>query len=427
MEGTITFRPDESGHAFDDDHPCPEDLYADYTIAKIKAGIQWADRRLRLRPFPNAAKFLILYKDACFDFLHNDSSSAIDLVRRIDEIRRYESDFPIPIRHFPTSLLPSKILQLRRYVFWARYGEYAKAIHNLIRRDPSQQLRTEKWGAFEDEPDLWKNVSQALRKEATEKDKKKLLRLGPTQYAMYLACRQLGVNEDSTVKMIDTHVARGSKLIERGFSAELKDNPDDICYLLFDDLQDLGSVVPPTWDDEELSMRAAIQTMRDEWFEHRWDDHYPGTWTCEGAILEVPKGDRNKGKERQYQKDLAAKAIERYALRKYSSFERQRLREDKTHTNISSHRENFTGDTVDGGWLVVPKAGSSVEDHKNPAEAAAEYYTLHHIRKRKLAWKRMLKQCEHEHRGLNRHYLPTIPGQCQINRAVSAYFMKHEH
>lgn len=369
------------------------------------------------------------------------------MVRRIDEIRRYESDFPIPIRHFPTSLLPSKILQLRRYVFWARYGEYAKAIHNLIRRDPSQQLRTEKWGTFEDEPDLWKNVSQALRKEATEKDKKNLLTLGPTQYAMYLACRQLGVNEDSTVKMIDTHVARGSKLIERGFSAELKDNPNDIRYLLFDDLQDLGSVVPPTWDDEELSMRAAIQIMKDEWFERRWDDHYPGTWTCGRAILEVPgdwdwpesfwevrledtgKGrvDRNKGKERQYQKDLAAKAIERYALRKYSSFERQRLREDKTHTNIGSHRENFTGDTVDGDWVVVPKAGSSVEDPKNPVEAAAECYTLHHIRKRKLAWKRMLKQCEHEHRGINRHYLPTIPGQCQVNRTVSAYFMKDEH
>lgn len=60
MEGTITFCPNQSGHTFDDDHPFPEDLYADYTIAKIKAGIQWAERRLRLRPFPNAAKFLIL-------------------------------------------------------------------------------------------------------------------------------------------------------------------------------------------------------------------------------------------------------------------------------------------------------------------------------------------------------------------------------
>lgn len=185
--------------------PRPELHPKDYSDARVRAGIDFADRRLRSvkrKPSPILQKLLLIYKGACSEFLYQKERK-FENVRQnklLSEIRNYEEEMARrpwvnAVGDEFTGSLQRELIKLRRLQFFARYGDYTQRVAHQL-RNSSRRAQTENWreisGAFQ-----WSDISQRITVEGDHWElygSSKGIDDVKTTYAVYQSCQQTGLD-----------------------------------------------------------------------------------------------------------------------------------------------------------------------------------------------------------------------------------------
>ncbi|KAL9579894.1 MAG: hypothetical protein Q9203_006520 [Teloschistes exilis] len=158
------------------------------------------------------------------------------------------------------------MIKLRRYVVWARYGDYASHVTAILRdkskeAEPTPFAAEEKSGQY-----LWKDVSLRLRQEESAyrqyvfQDQS----LVKTTHAGYTAANRAGIDFDTIITPIH-HFAGPNSAFHNGLKEELEEGRSNTtAHHIFNDLKDLSSLCPPELAEQELRMRVILEALRDE-------------------------------------------------------------------------------------------------------------------------------------------------------------------
>ena len=292
--------------------PGPLSSVAEYTPQRLIERADYADARLTSTtrvPTPNTAKLLTLYKDACMDLhleLEDKEISQAEQAERAEEIRGYDQNFSDHewLCENPASAIVQNVLKLRKYTYWARYGDYAGHMASQLRKKAGSAKT-----AFSETISgqfLWTDISQEIKNEAPYYNENcfREIQTVATTFAVYDACVHIGINSDNMINLIHMYADR-NKAFQRGLKEMLEGRKYfDIAKSIFDDLNELPSIMPPELSDDESAMRALLEQLRDEWFDISSDPNEPQTWIRKPAIDEAYNA-LQKSKQIREQHDLS--------------------------------------------------------------------------------------------------------------------------
>lgn len=109
-------------------------------------------------------------------------------------------------------------------------------------------------------------------------------KLAPTKYAMYEACQTISINMDSMIQMIQLY-AESPNTFDHGIIETIKEfKLASVARYVFDDLNELASVYPPSLSKQEGVMHAVLEELRDVWFSSSYAPNQPGGWNCTGNL-----------------------------------------------------------------------------------------------------------------------------------------------
>lgn len=280
--------------------PQPELLLESYTIERVQEGVAYAEQRMCSTnvPSPNVTKLLATYKSACQDFLIRSGSETgfeeWTKTALLKEIRTYEERMPeifwfTRIDDEETQSFQASLLKLRRFQYYARYGDYAQKLASKLRITPCEE-KAEDWELLSREYP-WRILSDKLREEKPIWKKHRMSakadRVQTTRYVRN-ACIILGADFDQMEQAIHTRGDRNEALcssvgtlLEKGLCSKLAE-------MISTDLNDLSSIFPLELKHEETLIRAILLELKDRWFLIEQEDHpfYPpaSSWQPRGRL-----------------------------------------------------------------------------------------------------------------------------------------------
>ena len=392
--------------------PVPLSSVAEYTPQRLIERADYADARLTSTtrvPTPNTAKLLTLYKQACMDLhleLEDEEISQAERTKKAEEIRGYDQEFSDQewFRENPASAIPENLLKLRKYTYWARYGDYAGHMASQLRKKAGSAktaFSEANSGQF-----LWTDISQNIKKEEPSYKENCFRKIDTvtTTFAVYEACVHIGIDSDNMINLIHMYADR-NKAFHKGLKEMLEGQKFlSIAKCIFDDLNELPSICPPELSDDESAMRALLEQLRDEWFDISSNPNEPEAWIRKPAIEEAYNA-LQKSKQAREQHDLSI--AQRAENRKIA------LDEDidlllQAATNPEDGKLLKKGPTS-------PTTNKSGKSKKRKASQPID------VSNRSEAWKTIRKQQQQLHGDV----LETLSKQREVNRIFSAYRAKY--
>ncbi len=376
--------------------PTPESNCSAYTKDRIKKGISYATQRLNSvhrKPPPNTERILIVYRGAYQSFLAAlaQGENEQELRYILHEIRAMESDLCTKVWHETAKTdkiqaLQEDILQLRRMVFYMRYGDYtAKVTQNL--RPGAQAYSLDVWRPISD-ASKWTQVDNAIRAEWADWEKKgtKAPDIGETKIieAVWTACNLIGLDFEQMLVVIRTYAERNvlfdgrfADLLEKGKSGAL-------AQAIHGDLEDLSKVTPTDMMVEEDYIRAIVVELRDRWFDVDFFEtpDQSGGWRSTLALKEdavAVRGAKEEGRE-MHEEVVAKAAAERL----------RELEEEETLTDQLQKMPTSTKSLPTFGLL--PK--SPIKKGQRKRSQASETFNSDNRRK---VWKQIHRAHEFAH------------------------------
>ena len=209
---------------------------------------------------------LVIYRAACQAYLGEleHGTGGPSKVSLLDEIRGHEVNMVNDswfrdVDDEETHRFKESFLTLRRYQYYARYGDYARRLATILRLEASK-ANIEGWRHLSGKH-TGKNISDQLSHEELLWNKHKPnhdYTKYPTIYTVYLTCRSLGIDYDLMKAAIhtsgDCKEALHSDIdtfLERGKYHQLAE-------MISSDLNDLSSIIPLDLQHEEALMRAIL-------------------------------------------------------------------------------------------------------------------------------------------------------------------------
>ncbi|KAL8698947.1 MAG: hypothetical protein Q9201_006293 [Fulgogasparrea decipioides] len=380
--------------------PTPLPSLAEYMTQQLKQRADYAWLRItskNRKPTPNSLKLLILYYEACTDYLLNeDQYSDPEKSRRIDEIRLFDIDINNRefLKDFPPSSLPQELINLRLAVYWTRYADYAGYLATIVRKEP-QQLPKTPFAEHISGQSLWTKISAQLRNEEPEYQKYvfKYQALVKTTYAVYKAAERAGIDFDAVIGLIHLYADR-NQAFHRGIKEDLASSSwNDIARKLFEDLRDLASVCPPDMAVEEDQMRAVLLELQSDWFDISSNPNNPSSWVPRVARLQQAAGigQQSNQSAQAHAQQVAQNAVRRLAL-------------DQEKGMILAQA------------LATPEKGKLPETGPGPSKKRKASRTLEPEQRRK-AWNLIMEQ----QNGINTQILSIIKKRREVNRMVSVH------
>ena len=269
--------------------PRPENLTQDYTVERVREGLNYAERRLHStnrKPSPNLSKLLAIYKSACEHYLLESENGVEAKFKHplLTEIRTYEEEMATDSWFKNTDSqemqrYKESLLKLRRYQYYARYGDYARRLAHKLRITACQE-KIEDWDLISREWQ-WKAISDKIREEKSRWE-------GPGSYegigdvrttrTVYQTCMALGANFDQMLVAIHTYGDRNEALHTSIENLMKTRNYPGLAEQISTDLNDLSSIIPIDLKNEETIMRAILLELRDRWFSIEQDDILQPSW-----------------------------------------------------------------------------------------------------------------------------------------------------
>lgn len=354
--------------------PQPEIRRENYTIERVRDGIAYAEQRMRSTSglTPNITKLLATYKSACQDFLIRSGSETgfqgWTKTSLIKEIRAYEENMSglfwlTKIDDEETHSFQASLLKIRRYHFYARYGDYARKLARKLRITAFAE-KDEDWELLSREYP-WKKLSKKLREERLMW--KKHGANGPkeavqTTRCVRVACMNLGADFVQMEEAIHTCGDR-NEAFQTSFGTLLeKGEYRKLAETISADLNDLSSIFPVELKHEETLIRAILLEFKDRWFQIEQEDHpfYPPA-----ASWEPTK--KLKSEHIIHEHPATKKAAKAHNKKMVVRMARRRLRALK----------------MVKGLAIQPQLTS---DGPPPPAAKLKRQAIHCLRKRRQAW-----------------------------------------
>ncbi|KAI9769013.1 MAG: hypothetical protein M1839_003843 [Geoglossum umbratile] len=403
---TISYKP-----------PKPESSPDGYTPDRIQVGIAYATQRLQSKtrkPSPNSEKILVLYRGACEEYLEHEEAGFKN-VKKIDllsEIRSMESDLctknwlQVADSH-KSQILQEDLIRFRKLEYYARYGDYAQRLAHSLRKETGSK-KTEGWELLSGAKQ-WSDISDAIQGEA-EWWKKYGSSKGTEEvqhiYAVYLGCMDIGIDYNRMIQTIHTYGARNTafhslipKLIAEGQFGKVAD-------ILYNDLQELSSIMPPDLEEEEDFMRATLLELRDKWFKRDYNPDAPFGWTPTDELVAYWKDLSESPKKSEESRLKHAINVEQGVLRRLKEVEEE-------DTVIQQVRSKFDETSLpDAGPLPKRKASDSLSNSEPKLKKLKKT--------REEVWECIMTQ-QKQAKGTFRQ---SLEKQRQVNRLVSQYTAK---
>ncbi|MCJ1379649.1 hypothetical protein MMC17_002751 [Xylographa soralifera] len=288
--------------------PEPEIHPSKYTEARIRAGKEYATRRLNSKtrkPSPTLEKLLCIYLLACKQALEHVKEGEPPM-EVISEVRQYELEmsernwYSAAGKSTASQKLEEDVLELRRLQYCARYGDYA-AIMAHGRRKQTKEQQTDSRESISVRCS-YSELAGKLHKEAEYFDKngsKSAPEQASTSQAVYAACMAVGIDFHQTRLAIYAYGERCDvlqndilRLVERNWGQAAK--------TLFWDIEDLSNVMSPGMEAQEEAIRAILLELRDEWFDIEPPQFSePSTWFPNYKVRREVKASRNPETRKQ--------------------------------------------------------------------------------------------------------------------------------
>ena len=270
--------------------PKPESKPEAYTQERLLEGIRYVNARLTRNPTPRTVKMLELYRQDCEAAITEQKTNAEGTIKLLlNEIRIKEIDISNSIwfREIPDAKqekLEQDLLQLRRLVFHARYGDYFAALTKMLKKS-AMEYKSENWRTLVSlnyMTDLSKKISQ----EKPQWDKVNIdTTKVPITYAIYLSTRHLGIQFEAMIDIIHLYADR-NHIFHKGLDEALaQEDYADIAQWIDRDIKDLSSVIPMEFLDQEAGVQAALTALRSHWFDRQGSTN-PKAWAATKHLRE---------------------------------------------------------------------------------------------------------------------------------------------
>ncbi|MCJ1393983.1 hypothetical protein MMC18_006860 [Xylographa bjoerkii] len=257
--------------------PKPENDPSKYTEERVRAGKEYATRRLNSktrRPSPNLEKLLCVYLLACEKVLEDVEEGQLESdLEAISEVRQYELEMSennwsaAAGGSAASQQLQEDLVELRRLQYIARYGDYTKIMAHRVRK-AAKEHKTEDWEEISGRVS-YLDLAELLHKEEKDFDKYGSKpaqgQVGNSQ-AVHAACTSASIDFNQTRNAIYVYGGRCNAVHNKIFELA-EESWSDAAQILFHDLMDLSSVMPPGMEEEEDTIRAILLELRDEWFD----------------------------------------------------------------------------------------------------------------------------------------------------------------
>lgn len=235
----------------------------------------------------------MIYLAACRQYLDEEVINFPDTPKHalLSEIRDYEKkmsedSWSDAMTDEETRRFHSSLIKLRRYEYYARYGDFTQRLAHEL-RVAAAAAGTDLWeNLSRSQP--WSVISQKLMEEESQ-----WKRWGThhgtdkvsTSYAVYMACLTIGMDFDTMTSVIRVYGARNQALHNHLGTMLAKGNTLGVAMMIAADLNDLSSVIPIQLQDHETHMRAILIELRDRWFEVDMSDSLR-PWIPKQAFLD---------------------------------------------------------------------------------------------------------------------------------------------
>ncbi|KAI4117374.1 MAG: hypothetical protein LQ338_007563 [Usnochroma carphineum] len=372
----------------------------DYAITRLESKTRYLT--------PNSEKLLTLYNNACWDFVLEEEVAewtAEKRKRHIEEIRAYETHISTAgfVKDISSPGLLAELITLRRYVYLARYGDYAAHLVSHLRKEAAIKPRT----AFAETisgKQHWSEISNAIREESPvwTEQRAQDVELVPTTYAVYDNCVRAGIrNHDHMIAVIHVYADR-NVAFHRGLQENLEAQKyATIAKWLYEDLRDLSSVCSPAMAEAEEVMRVVLEQLRDEWFDVTYAPDQPEGWNHKPAIRAVHDQLKN------------TKKVKEDTLRAVAEKAAQRLGLDDQNSELLMQA---AAEPATPQQLPPPGPGSPTVSGKGEGKASKAKRAVDTSDRRR-AWDYIMEQQSGQYSQIKM----TLAKQREINRAVSAY------
>lgn len=304
------------------------------------------------------------------------------------------------ISEIPKDNLPQDILELRQFSFLARYGDVAKQVANKMRKTAqSQQIASwERLSGSQNWTEISKNLEAELETWTSLKNSAEVkMKEASTCYALDQACAHNGLLFKPVVDTIHLYAER-NQLFHRGLDWLIEHRDfKKLGELLFEDLRDLASLVPPNQLHLEVALRATIEALINEWFDKEEYPNKPKKWKATKVLNDLGNTGRPAKLSATAQKQqMAVKAMK---LAEICQEEGELIMQAATYVKDSQ---------------ILPVPGP-LPKGKRKASGDVD------VSDRKKAFKAIVQQQEE----VTADYLKVTQRQREVNRIVSAYRAEH--
>lgn len=272
--------------------PRPEPYKHLYTTERIQEGVKYVDQRLSSttkKPPPILSKLLVTYRAACEAYLSEpgDSTGRPSKASLLSEIRTYEQEMVNDswfkdLGDEETHQFKESLLLLRRYQYYARYGDYAQRLCQQLRLQSSSD-RFEGWRTLSSAHSR-QDISKVIRHEETIWNQPAWAHEPincPTIYAVHRTCIALDADHKQMIAAIHTYADR-NEILHNSIDSLLKLGEfQELAKIISGDLNDLSSIIPLELLKEEALMRAILLDLKKRWFDIPEIDNMqrpPSTW-----------------------------------------------------------------------------------------------------------------------------------------------------
>lgn len=218
-----------------------------------------------------------------------------------------------------------------------------------------------------------------------------------TCYALDQACAHNGLLFQPVVDTIHLYAKR-NQLFHRGLDGLIEHR--DFARLgkvLFEDLQDLASLVPPNQLRFEVALRATIEALINEWFDKKGHPNEPKNWGATKVLIDLGNtGRRARPSATAQKQQMAAKAMK---LAEICQEEGELIMQAATYAK---------------GSQILPVPGP-LPKGKRKASGDVD------VSDRKKAFKAIVEQQDE----VTADYFKVTQRQREVNRIVSAYRVEH--
>ncbi|KAK3364306.1 hypothetical protein B0T25DRAFT_529761 [Lasiosphaeria hispida] len=385
--------------------PAPLASIDQYDEARLKEGLLYADRTLRIKHrvvSPMAAHLLGLYKATVKSAIEKEWADDNERVTLLKTLFVYERELYInnalrlPSKHVDTSIM-DRLLELRRYEFAARYGDYVGEVCKKLKVKAKEQStlffhQLHGWDRY------WTDIAREIQNEASDWDKwesgdETVKESIKTRLAVYNACNYIGLNFDETRQTIMLYGDRNSilhtsvlRLVEKGMWHKLSG-------LLHDDLRDLPIVTPLRFKSSIPILQHIIECVIDRYYQRDPSaPHNYNRWT--------PKEEsyRRAAELTESREQRAKRAAEEKARVQEAAIKRfKQMVKDYSYAHLAAH---VAGTPIPAG---ASSSSTIIKRRVRPDERDAREKGR---KKQRIAWEGLVKVQKHAHRQV-REYTET--------------------